>query len=210
MIKNANPGKFIVFEGLDSAGKSTQTGELVRHFGENCVAKIRATFEPTQLLVGGLVRARLLGEWQSTPECLQLLFAADRAEHLKKEILPLLERGINVVGDRYFLSSVAYGAIDCDPEWLAQINSRFLAPDLTIFLNVPPAVCAQRIAANGRSIELFEKSDILEKVKTNYLDAIARFGKEMDIVALDGTLSVPEVAADVIKLVNGKIFCTKK
>lgn len=206
MIKNPYPGKFVVLEGLDGAGKSTQAGEIIRQFRARGAGRICATFEPTQFLVGGLVRRRLLGEWQSTPECLQLLFAADRADHLEKEILPLLQKGVSVVGDRYFLSSIAYGAIDCDPDWLAQVNRNFLAPDLTIYLDVPPAVCVDRIAANGRSIELFEKTGALERVAANYRNAIARFRDEMEIVSVDGNRPLAQVAADVIELINEKIF----
>ena len=58
------------------------------------------TKEPTNNLIGGLIRGQLTHNWKSTPECLQLLFAADRAHHLDKEIIPLLEKGIPSLGDR--------------------------------------------------------------------------------------------------------------
>ncbi len=206
MTKNQNPGKFIVFEGLDGAGKSTQAGAVINYFNANCACQICATYEPTQFLVGGLVRGRLLGEWQSGPECLQLLFAADRGDHLGKEILPLLERGVNVICDRYFLSSVAYGSIDCDMDWLIQMNRRFLAPDLIVYLDVPPDVCVERMRANGRSIELFEKVEILGKVGQNYRTAIERFKNEIDIAVVDGNRKVEDVTKNIVDLINTKIF----
>ena len=168
-------------------------------------AAVCLTGEPSQFMLGGLIRARLLGEWRSSPECLQLLFAADRAEHLEKEILLRLGEGINVVSDRYFLSSVAYGAVDCDFDWLAHMNSPFLAPDLTIFLDIDAKTGADRIAANGRSIELFEKTEILEKVRKNYDTAINMFKTDMAMKIIDGKRSKEAVFEDV-KSAIGKIL----
>jgi len=199
MIKNPYPGKFIVFEGLDGAGKSTQAGLLadsLRKAGK----EVFLTQEPGGSAPGELVRRRLTGEWGCHPDCLQLLFAADRACHLNDEILPRLKKGVCVVGDRYFLSSVAYGAVDAPAEWLARINERFLAPDLTIYLDVPPEVCTERIARNGRSIELFEKVEILQIVRQNYQKAMEMFGGEMKIVSLDANRKKEEVSRDIANL----------
>ncbi len=198
MIKNPYLGKFIVFEGLDGAGKSTQAGLLadsLRKAGK----EVFLTQEPGGSAPGELVRRRLTGEWECHPDCLQLLFAADRADHLAKEILPALARGENVISDRYFLSSLAYGAVDSDMKWLAQVNARFLAPDLTIYLDVPPSVCARRIAANGKSMELFEKIDILEKVAHNYQMALRMFENNMRIIVVDGNKSPEDVFGEIVK-----------
>jgi len=206
MKKNPYTGKLITIEGLDGAGKSTQSEMIVNHFNANCACQIRATCEPTQFVVGGLVRSRLLNEWSCTPDCLQLMFAADRADHLEKEIEPLLKRGVNIICDRYFLSSVAYGSIDTDMDWLIQINSRFLAPDLTIYLDVAAPVCVRRMRENGRSIELFEKQDVLEKVAANYKRAFDILKNEIEVAMVDGDRSSEEIAKDIIELLNFKIF----
>jgi len=206
MLKNPYSGKLIAIEGLDGAGKSTQTGAVISHFNATCAAQICATFEPTEFLVGGLVRGRLLNEWSCTPECLQLLFAADRADHLEKEILPLLERGVNIICDRYFLSSAAYGSIDCEMDWLMQINSTFLAPDLTIYLDISAPACIKRMLDNGRSIELFEKEEILEKVGENYKVAFEKLKGGMDIAYVDGNRPPESITLDVVNLINEKIF----
>lgn len=201
MIKNDFSGKFIVFEGIDGAGKSTQAVMIngcLRASGR----AVYLTSEPSQFLLGGVIRSRLLGEWQSTPECLQLLYAADRAEHLKKEISARLAEGINVICDRYFLSSLAYGAIDCDFDWLAHLNDRFLIPDLTILLDIDAMVGADRIAVNGKSIELFEKPEILEKVRNNYESAINIFKKVMVVETVNGNRSKEEVFNDVKMLID--------
>ncbi len=190
-------GKFIVLEGLDGAGKSTQVPLILDYF-EKTGKKTLAVSEPSGFPIGKLLRKRLTGEWGCGPDALQLLFAADRADHLAKEILPALESGIMVVGDRYFLSSLAYGAVDCDMDWLAEVNARFLAPDLTIYLDVPPQVCARRIAANGKSIELFEKVDILRKVAHNYQKAIAAAKERMEIAVIDGNRDKEAVFEDIL------------
>ncbi len=202
MKKNIYPGKFIAIEGLDGAGKSVQAVAVAGHYNSGCVCRAYATCEPTQFMTGGLVRSRLLHEWSCSPECLQLMFAADRANHLEKEILPLLEKGINVICDRYFLSSIAYGGIDGDMDWLTQVNSKFLVPDLTVYLDVPPAVCVKRILKNGRSVELFEKEEILKKVSQNYSAAIGKMGSAMDIATIDGNRGPEAVTADIIRLVD--------
>ena len=204
MIKNHHPGKFIVLEGLDGAGKSTHA-KLAADFLRKSEGGVLLTQEPSFLPAGDLSRRRLAGGWDCPPECLQLLFAADRADHLAKEILPALENGAAVVAGRYFLSSLAYGAVDVEMEWLAQINSRFLAPDMTIYLDVPPEVCVQRIAANGESAELFERVEILEIVRQNYQKAMKMFDGEMKIVSVDGNRNKEEVFGDIINKMNVKL-----
>ena len=204
MLKSPYSGKFIVLEGLDGAGKSTQAALLANDLSLNG-KKACLTREPSQFSTGGIVRSRLLNEWQSSPECLQLLFAADRAEHLEKEVFLRLQEGAAVVCDRYFLSSLAYGAVDSDLEWLAQINSRFVAPDLMIYLNMPANVCADRILANGKSVELFERVEILEKVAQNYGKAMKMFENEMDIAVVDGNKKREDVFGDIKKLIENVI-----
>lgn len=201
MRKNPYPGKFIVMEGIDGAGKSTQAAVIANYFSQKNVG-VCLTSEPSQFMVGGLIRSLLLGEWSSSPECLQLMFAADRAEHLEKEILPRLKEGINVVSDRYFLSSIAYGAIECDLEWLVNINSPFLMPDLTIYLDIDAATAAKRIIDNGRSIELFEKAEVLDKVRRNYETSMEMFRGRMAVEVVDCRPSKEKVFESIEKILE--------
>ena len=170
------PGKFIVFEGIDGAGKTTQAdllfGFLQRDEQQARLGHhgVHITQEPTTNLIGGIIRSQLTHDWKSGPECLQLLFAADRMYHLGKEVLPSLEQGITVIDDRYLYSSIAYGtAAGCQEQWLAQINANALQPDIVFLLDVPAQVCIQRILAERHGIALFEKEKILEEVQANYL-----------------------------------------
>ena len=103
MKKNIYPGKFIVVKGLDGAGTTSQIEFLAQYLKKE-KKKVYLTREPTQYLIGGLIKSWLANDWKSTPECLQLLFTADRAYHLDKEIIPLLKKGITVISDRYFFN----------------------------------------------------------------------------------------------------------
>jgi len=201
MTKKPRSGKFIVLEGLDGAGKSTQAALIGSYLAKSGRAACM-TSEPSQFLVGGILRSRLLGEWQSSPQCLQLLFAADRAEHLEKEILPRLESGQIVVADRYLMSSIAYGAVDNDFDWLVQVNRNFLIPDITVYLDASAPVCVRRIIANGKSIELFEKTEILEKVALNYKKTIDIFQKNTNVAVIDANRSQEDVFEDIKKIIN--------
>src|SRR3989304_1252387 len=107
-------GKFYVFEGLDGSGLTTQAALLRNYFlskGKEAVL----TKEPTDGLIGGIIKAPLRDEWKTNPLALQMLFAADRAHHLTTEIEPALKKGKNVISDRYVLSNIAYGSIDIPP-----------------------------------------------------------------------------------------------
>lgn len=204
MIKNPYPGKFIVFEGLDGSGKSTQAALLARDLKESGV-KVHATFEPTQYLIGGLVRSYLANDWKSTPECLQLMFCADRAYHLGKEIVPALTAGATVISDRYFFSTVAYGAMDMDLDWLADLNRNFIIPDLTIVLESDPKLCVERMAKERFSVELFEKIEMLKKIWKNYLLVAKKFSCEAEVAVIDGDRSIPVIFKDVKKIAKNCI-----
>jgi len=181
MYKNTYPGKFIVFDGLDGAGQSTQAAKLFDYLDEKKQktrfghSGVQITKEPTGNLIGGLIKGQLTHDWKSSPECLQLLFAADRAHHLEKEVIPLLEKGVDVICDRYFFSSFAFGSLNLNMDWLIKINHNFLLPDITFFLKVSPKVCIERIKRTRYEINLFEKEEITGKVWDNYKKLSKKF-----------------------------------
>jgi len=199
MYKNQYTGKFIAFEGLDGAGSTTQAEKLTRYLKERG-EKVHLTKEPTNNLIGGMIRGQLTKEWRTGPECLQLLFTADRAHHLEKEVLPLLKQGITVITDRYFFSSVAFGSLGiADREWLQKINDRFILPNITFMLNVSPRICLQRINESRFHLELFEEEENMEKIWRTYATLAQEFE---DVYVINGEKTVEEVFTDITKVVN--------
>jgi dTMP kinase len=207
MIKNPYKGKFIVFDSLDGAGNSTQV-KLLADYLNKIGKKTHVTKEPTSYLIGGLIKSQLAHDWKSSPECLQLLFCADRAYHLEKEIIPLLKKGINVISDRYFFSTMAYGNLEIkDLDWLIKINEKFLLPDLTFFLKVSPKVCVERIKKDRFEITLFEKEKILEKVWKNYEILAKKFD---NVYIVEGEREIEEIAKEIRKIVLSRLKFKEK
>lgn len=170
---------FVAFEGIDGAGLTTHA-RLTERFLESKGFKVVLTKEPTDGLIGGLIRACLRGEWRADPMTLQLLFAADRSHHVSTVILPALKSGRAVVTDRYLFSSLAYGSLDLDYEWLKLVNSRFPLPDVTFILDIEPEIAIARIREDRFAVELFEELEKLERVRSAY----ARIASEFENVCV--------------------------
>jgi dTMP kinase len=196
-------GKLIVLEGIDGSGTTTQLEKAVAFVG-SLGHRAVATREPSQGPIGLLIREALLGHLHMSDgtkmdgKTMALLFAADRADHLQREIEPQLARGTTVVSDRYLLSSLAYQAEEADRTWVASLARGVLPPDLTILLDVPIEVAARRREAAGRPVERYDADSYLAKVANNYRD-LARGGAR--VVVLDGRGTKDEVAALVCKTI---------
>jgi len=191
-------GLFIVVEGLDGSGSTTQC-RMLKNFLDIKGIKSIVTKEPTNNLIGGLIRGVLTGDWQINPEGLQLLFSADRAHHLEKEIVPALGRGVTVICDRYMFSTLAFGAVDCGMEWLKVLNQKFLQPDIAFFLEVKPEECIRRISAGRDKFELFENKEKLQKVLTNYKRLTEEYP---NLHPINGNRSKDEILRDIVKKVE--------
>jgi dTMP kinase len=165
MIVNTNPGTFMVIEGLDGSGLSTQT-KLLAFFLGKTGHKVLATKEPTSNSAAGKKIQKILNREESvSAQELQKLFAEDRSEHLERVIVPALQKGIQVISDRYAFSSFAFGgSAGVSSDWLFEANKDFLLPDYTFILQVSPAECIRRIQDRGRATALFEKQERLETV----------------------------------------------
>lgn len=211
-------GKFIVFEGLDGSGQTTQAGLLKEWYDNKTHQLAYYTKEPTEGPWGSILRNvlshRIVSskkdkEYEPIDEhTLALSFAADRMDHLNNEIIPKLRDGIVVICDRYYLSSFAYQRLDADFDWIRKINSKALRPDLTLFLDVPASICKQRMNKQRWHVELYEQLSKLELVKENYDKAIETLKQEGEKIAvLDGSQPVEEVhrlIVDTIKQFNLK------
>ena len=196
-------GRLIVVEGLDGAGTTTQS----RLLGERLAAegrKVHVTAEPSRGPVGALVRQVLTrrvvgGGGGFDPAALALLFAADRVDHHAVEIAPKLADGVDVVSDRYVLSSLAYqGLATGDLAWVETLNARAPAADVTLFLRARPEVALRRRRAASLDREIFEVSTFQRRVAESYERAIGRLRAEgHEVVEIDGEASVEIVARAV-------------
>lgn len=193
---------FIVFEGLDGSGTTTQAIRLKQHL-ESVGKKVVRTEEPTNFVIGKLIREYLQHNQSTSHKALQLLFAADREDHLHRLIRPSLKEGSVVVSDRYFFSSIAFGALgDVKFEWFEDLYKTFEMPDHVFLFKVAPEICVERIHSRGHKIELFEKLDTLEKVWQNY----ERISKIYDCVRIiDGTKSIEAIGDEVMKIINESV-----
>lgn len=127
-----------------------------------------------------------------------LLFAADRRDHLQREIEPNLAAGTTVISDRYLMSSLAYQAEEADRDWVLQLARGVPQPDLTILLDLPIELAARRRAAAGRPVERYDADSYLAKVAGNYRTLAKQDPKA---VVLDGGCSKDEVTAAVCRVV---------
>lgn len=203
-------GLFIVLEGVDGAGTTTQTKLLIDGHRRRGLP-VHATREPSDGPIGNMLR-QILGGRVVVPgirgprppswSTMALLFAADRLDHVEAEILPNLLDGVTVVSDRYVHSSVAYQSItggDADAvAWVKELNRHARRPDLTIVLDVPPAVASQRRIERGHGREIYDDDELQAQLAAFYLDIEAHFPGER-IVHVDGCRTVDEIAADIAR-----------
>lgn len=192
-------GRLIAIEGLDGSGLTTQAG-LLRNYFIQKGSDVLLTKEPTDGLIGGLIKSCLRKEWKTSPMTLQILYAADRAHHLDTEIMPALGSGKIVITDRYVLSSLAYGSMDVDLEVLKKLNENFPKPGITVLIDNPPELCLERIRKSRHHIELFEEKKKLEKIRENYHSLKGCFP---DTFIVDGSRPAEKVFEEVRKIVEG-------
>ena len=178
-------GHFVAIEGLDGCGSTTQ----IRMLGER-FPQWHRTAEPSQGPAGLLIREALRGDNPLPDSVLPYLFAADRKDHLEREIEPALARGTHVVTDRYYASSMAYQALIAPLSRIMTLNEEFRSPDLTIFLDITPENALERIVARGQTIERFETLDHLREIAAGFgvaLALLAEQGESIEVVDATGT-----------------------
>ena len=204
---NKTKGKFIVFEGIDGSGKSTQIKKISKRL-KTFDYKVHSTFEPTDGPIGSLIRQMLSGKLVTDQRTIASLFAADRTDHLvNKEngIRLKVDQGEIVLCDRYYFSSYAYHAQHMDMEWVIHANSlnaEILRPDVTIFIDVDPKVCFERIKNSRTNFEMYEKIDIMKKVRANYFKAFDALKGLETIAIVDGNDSMETVEDEILKEVK--------
>jgi dTMP kinase len=187
---------FVVLEGGDGCGKSTQAGILVARL-QSLGREVVATREPGATAAGAGIRALVLGGGDLDPRAEALLIAADRAEHVAEVIRPALGRGAVVVSDRYVPSSLAYQGVARglgvdEVARLSEWATGGLEPDVVVVLDVDPAAAVARRAGPQDRMER-ESDSFRVLVRDAYRDLAARFGWTL----VDGSESVDAVADQI-------------
>jgi dTMP kinase len=184
-------GFFIVFEGVDGGGKSTQI-KLLKNFFEEKGYTVLLTKEPTDNSIGSLISQYAESNIRSLqPNTEALLFAADRVEH-SKQIEKHLKKGIVVISDRYLHSSLAYqSAAGVDVDWIRNLNKGIINPDIVFLLDIDPDISLMRV--NNRDRTVFEKKAYLIKVREKYLE----FAKSGELIIVDASRSIEKVQKDI-------------
>ena len=189
---------FVTFEGVDWSGKSTQA-ELLAAWLREQGRTVLATREPGGTLVGEAVRQVVLHGHDMTPWAEAALYAAARADHVEQAIRPALERGEDVVCDRYIDSSVAYqgAARGLGEDKVLELNltvTRGLLPDRTFLVLLDPDEARRRGGGEPDRIER-EGEDFMRRVDAAYRSLAAVVTRR--IVALDGARPADEIAEEV-------------
>jgi len=194
------PGRFIVFEGLDGAGTTTQSRLLAERLQKQGRV-VYVAHQPSDGTVGLLIRQILAGR-AATPQAdgklgqvdervMALLFAADRLDHLNSQIEPRLARGEDVILDRYTLSSLAYQGASVSHDFIQAANRFARKPDLTLFLYVPVGMALERVRARGAKLERYETAQQLQAIEREYSRLV---GTLASVVSIDGSRPIADVA----------------
>jgi dTMP kinase len=171
-------GCFIVFEGIEGSGKTTASRSLQKYLTTKGY-KALWTREPTSSKIGSLIEEILRSEIAVAEEAIPLLFAADRADHTKRIIVPAIKKGHIIISDRYVHSSLAYQKSGMGKafkrDWLEKINKYAISPDLVIFLDVSPEEGLSRIGKWQRihDDKFFEDIETQKRIRDAYLEILS-------------------------------------
>ncbi len=199
-------GKFIVFEGIDGSGKSTQIARLAERLRESG-RQVYTTAEPTATVSGGLLRDALSGARHRSPGELAALFLLDRINHNVNPvngIEKMLADGFDVICDRYYYSSLAYQGSETDGGWVRNMNlacPEIRRPDICIFLDLSPDASLARIEQNRAVTEIYEEKGKLEAIRAAYFRVFNSLEGET-IAIINAERSVDEIADAIFEAVS--------
>lgn len=204
-------GVFLVLDGIDGCGKSTQAKLLFDYFQKKGIPAVLTT-EPSQGELGKLLRKYLKDS--TSPAALDaLIFAADRIDHCHNEILPSLQNGKIVITDRYIDSSIVYQSIQGEnqgltTDWVMQINKFSQTPDITIIFDLDPEVALRRKLnqnqSNPDSMEKFEKIEFQRKIRKRFIE-IATAKKDSNYFIINTNQSIDAVFQEILKIFDSKM-----
>ena len=194
--------RFIVFEGIDGAGKTSLIAALhhkmIAHHHE-----VHVTAEPTKNHIGLVIRNMLTGKIEGDERTIAALFLADRLDHLNNSaygMLQYLEKGSHVLCDRYYLSSYAYHVPHVSLDWVINANSicaELRRPDLTLFIDISVEESLKRLHSSRAALDRFENEDRIRQVRNNYFEAMEKVKNDENLVIIDGEKPLEAVFEEV-------------
>lgn len=193
--------KFIVVEGLDGTGKTTQI-KILADYIRGKGREVAITAEPTAHPTGKLIRRVLSGEVSSDPWALAALFLSDRIIHNINPddgIEKMLSEGKTVISDRYYYSTFSYQGHETDLDWAMNMHfscPEIRKPDLVLFLTMSPEKCVERIRANrpDEAIEIYENTESLTKISRQFDAVFEKLKDSENIVYIDADGTIEEVS----------------
>jgi dTMP kinase len=200
-------GRFIVFEGIDGAGKTTQI-ELLAQALRAEGRLVYQTAEPTESVSGGLLRDALGGVSKRTACEMAAMFVLDRIFHNVNPVSgieKMLADGIDVICDRYYYSSLAYQGSEIEGDWVWRMNldcPEIRHPDLCIFLDLTPEQSMERINRGRVTHEIYETEDRLRRVRDRFLGVLGTLQKLDRICVVDAARPIPEIHQEIVSLVK--------
>lgn len=207
MEQTTTRGRLIVFEGIDGSGKTTQTELLCEHLRTKG-REVVLTAEPTSLPTGRALREALSGRVKKSECEMAALFVQDRIAHNNEPeqgLRALLARGVDVICDRYYYSTLAYQGHSTDYAWVKGMNldcPDILRPDLCLYLDLLPAQSLERIRRGRDAVEIYENEETLSRVRATFLRVIDDLRTTDRIAIVDAYRSPAEIAAEIASLVD--------
>jgi len=203
-----NQGKYIVIEGIDGSGKTSQRDLLAKAL-KNCGVDVYVTHEPTDGHVGKLIRKMLNKEVEIDKRVLGMLFIADTYDHIVKKdgLLDQINNGKTVISDRSYFSTFAYQSALIPMQWLIDSHSMsmdLLFPNLVIYLDITPQLAFDRIISRGKPLSVHENIEFLKGLRDRYISSFhfiqhLGFGNNTMYTTINADQSVDNVACDVYK-----------
>ncbi|MCX2522735.1 dTMP kinase [Larsenimonas rhizosphaerae] len=211
-------GFFVVFEGIDGSGTSTQSKLLYDYLTSKGI-RCHLTAEPSAGPIGTLIRHGMSGRTAFSKgknpfleqsdlfdEQMAYLFAADRHDHLYNSldgVVGLVEDGVVVISSRYFFSSFAYHCSSKEEyEFVKELNSRFPNPDLVVYMDNEVNVSVERMSSRA-VVDEYENKEKLEKVRNNYLNIFDNYDGEL--LKVDANSPVSDIHCDIVNKVLGAL-----
>ncbi|AFZ37171.1 Thymidylate kinase [Stanieria cyanosphaera PCC 7437] len=199
---------FIVLEGIDGSGTSTQA-ELLKKYFQSQGDKAVISPEPSAGPIGNLIRDTLkkriffTSDRRLFDEQMAYLFAADRHDHLYNEVdgvFKLIEQGFHVISTRYYFSSLVYNCQTPEQfEFVSRLNYKFPNPDLVIYIDLPIEVSLKRLQERSLQ-EIYETENKLTQVKTNYQKIFADYQDKL--LVIEGTKSIETIHQQIIEFIR--------